>query len=92
MAEGICANTLRYRPELCTGCGQCGTVCPHGVFVTGERPARLLYPERCIECGACALNCPADAISVEAGVGCAYAMIKAALRGSAEISCGDNGC
>jgi Fe-S-cluster-containing hydrogenase component 2 len=29
-----------------------------------------------MECGACAMNCPFSAISVAAGVGCAYAVIK----------------
>ena len=33
-----------------------------------------------MECGACALNCPVQAIEVQSGVGCAWAMISAALR------------
>ena len=45
-----------------------------------------------MECGACAKNCPVQAISVQSGVGCASAMIRAALKGkdmdSAECSCG----
>jgi ferredoxin len=57
----------------------------------GER-ASLQRPERCMECGACQKNCPVSAISVESGVGCAYAMIYAALTGSKEITCGGEGC
>jgi hypothetical protein len=41
-----------------------------------------------MECGACQLNCPVEAIKVESGVGCAAAMIKAALTGSKEATCG----
>jgi hypothetical protein len=34
-----------------------------------------------MECDACQLNCLYQAIQVESGVGCASAMIGAALRG-----------
>ncbi|MFQ6038100.1 MAG: 4Fe-4S binding protein, partial [Candidatus Aminicenantales bacterium] len=33
-----------------------------------------------MECGACARNCPSGAISVRAGVGCAYALLMSELR------------
>jgi NAD-dependent dihydropyrimidine dehydrogenase PreA subunit len=59
----------------------CSAVCPHGVFANGEKKAVLKKPEACMECGACQLNCPTEAITVESGVGCASAMIRAALRG-----------
>jgi ferredoxin len=52
----------------------------------------MVAPQRCMECGACQRNCPAGAISVDAGVGCASAMIKAALTGSKETSCGPECC
>jgi len=32
--------------------------------------------------GACARNCPAEALSVDAGVGCADGIIRGALRGT----------
>jgi hypothetical protein len=44
-----------------------------------------------MECGACALNCPVQAIEVQSGVGCAWAMISAALRGKSMDS-GECGC
>jgi ferredoxin len=44
-----------------------------------------------MECGACQVNCPTNAISVESGVGCAAAMILAALTGKKEATCGSAG-
>jgi NAD-dependent dihydropyrimidine dehydrogenase PreA subunit len=84
-------TTLKYDPALCTGCGICSTVCPHGVFVQHDGTAQLIRPTACMECGACALNCPASAISVESGTGCATAQMIAALKGVKEPTC-DCGC
>jgi len=93
MINSYIENTLRYYPERCFNCRRCTQVCPHSVFKEGEDRALLARPEACMECGACALNCPAQAIEVQSGVGCAWAMISAALRGndmdSGECSCGD---
>ncbi|MHB1357597.1 MAG: 4Fe-4S binding protein [Anaerolineae bacterium] len=98
--EIACAlNTLVFDADLCVGCGMCNLVCPHGVFSPAEPirsgsrqlQARLLHPEDCMECGACALNCLTGAIKVDSGVGCAGAMIYAALTGK-EVSCGGSGC
>ena len=83
-ASGL--NTLEYFAERCTGCGRCQEVCPHGVFSV-EGKAILVRPDACMECGACQLNCPSQAIKVESGVGCAYAMMKAALTGGKEECC-----
>jgi len=80
-------NTLVYLPELCNGCGMCVNVCPHAVFSMNGRLAVLVHPQACMECGACQLNCVKGAISVESGVGCASAMIRAALTGQKEITC-----
>lgn len=74
-------NTLEYEAQLCIGCGLCSEVCPHGVFGLDGGVAVLLRPDDCMECGACQLNCPTGAIKVDSGVGCAAAMIYAALRG-----------
>jgi NAD-dependent dihydropyrimidine dehydrogenase PreA subunit len=89
MAEASALNTLEYDGELCINCGMCSTVCPHGVFGTNEHGAILARPDACMECGACQLNCPTGAITVQSGVGCASAMMYAALTGRKEVSCGD---
>ena len=81
-------NTLQYDSYLCSGCGMCSVVCPHGVFGMNGRLARLVHREACMECGACQLNCPTGAIEVESGVGCAAAMIFAALTRKKEAACG----
>ena len=92
MFDSYRENTLRYYPERCINCRLFSQVCPHGVFAEGGERAELVQKTRCMECGACALNCPVQAIEVQSGVGCAWAMINAALRGkdmdSAECSCG----
>jgi len=93
--------TLELDAEKCTGCGRCAEVCPHGVLVLrfadrqrsvspriSENPtARIVDRDACMECGACARNCPAEAISVNAGVGCATAVLRRAMRGTEPV-CG----
>lgn len=90
IANSYLVNTLSYEPGLCSGCGLCIVVCPHGVFARNGREAQLVRPEACMECGACQLNCPTGAIRVDSGVGCAYAMIRSALIGRKETV--DPGC
>jgi len=85
-------NTLRFYPGRCVRCGRCREVCPHGVFAFDDGKIKLEAPERCMECGPCQRNCPAAAIAVDAGVGCASAMIRAALTGSKEATCGPECC
>jgi ferredoxin len=96
MFDSYLENTLNYHPERCINCQRCTQVCPHGVFAEGEERVELIQPSACMECGACALNCPVQAIEVQSGVGCAWAMISAAIRGksmdSGECGCGgENG-
>lgn len=85
-------TSLKYYPERCINCKRCTQVCPHAVFTEGKDHVDLAHPSSCMECGACALNCPVQAIEVQSGVGCAWAMISAAIRGkdmdSGECSCG----
>ncbi|MBS3976469.1 MAG: 4Fe-4S binding protein [Syntrophomonadaceae bacterium] len=78
--------TLSLSDEKCFGCGRCAEVCPHRVFSVDDKKAWIKDKDQCMECGACAKNCPANAISVYAGVGCAYAVIMGWLTGS-EPSC-----
>ncbi|MFA5266804.1 MAG: mercury methylation ferredoxin HgcB [Methanoregula sp.] len=90
-------TSLKYYPERCINCKRCTQVCPHAVFAEGKDHVDLAQPASCMECGACALNCPVQAIEVQSGVGCAWAMISAALRGKdmdTECSCGgdDGSC
>jgi len=80
-------TTLSLSPERCTGCGKCGEVCPHGVFNITAKKAQITRKDLCMECGACALNCYAQAIKVNAGVGCVAAVIKGWLTGRAPV-CG----
>lgn len=90
MFNSYIKNTLQYYEDRCINCGMCTTVCPHGVFASGEKRVVLKNTVACMECGACQLNCPANAITVDSGVGCAAAMIMAALKGKKleEASCG----
>ncbi len=87
MFDAYQTNTLQYDPALCTGCGVCVDVCPHAAFEMKGKRAELVNPRACMECGACQLNCPPHAIRVESGVGCATAMMMAALRGQKEDTC-----
>jgi NAD-dependent dihydropyrimidine dehydrogenase PreA subunit len=89
MFNSYATNTLKYDPELCANCGMCIAVCPHDVFAPDGYAVQLVHPTACMECGACQSNCPTGAITVDSGVGCATAMIYAALRGQKEVTCGD---
>lgn len=81
-------NTLEYDPELCNQCGMCSIVCPHRVFAKGEGAAVLVDKGSCMECGACRTNCATGAIKVDSDVGCASAMMLAALtRRAKPASC-----
>jgi NAD-dependent dihydropyrimidine dehydrogenase PreA subunit len=82
--------TLRLDREACTGCGSCLLVCPQGVLAMDDGSATIRRRDACMECGACAVNCPEEAITVRAGVGCAAAVINAALgRSDAACCCVD---
>jgi len=79
--------TLTLDQEQCVGCGMCLVVCPHAVFSMNNGQARIENRDLCMECGACARNCPTDAVTVQAGVGCAAAVINAALGRDASSCC-----
>jgi NAD-dependent dihydropyrimidine dehydrogenase PreA subunit len=84
-------TTLQLDNTKCIGCGRCREVCPHGVFAAGEngngRKVAIANKDACMECGACARNCPVEAVTVRAGVGCAWAITRGMLTGK-EASCG----
>jgi ferredoxin len=78
--------TLALDADKCDGCGACTFVCPHRILVLEQGKARITDRDRCMECGACARNCESGALTVDAGVGCAAAIINGAL-GRDESDC-----
>lgn len=80
-------TTLKYDAGKCAGCGRCVEVCPRAVFEMQDKRAAITDKDLCMECGACARNCDFGAISVNAGVGCAAAIINGMISGG-EPTCG----
>ena len=72
-------STLRVFEDKCVRCGMCLEVCPQAVLSLNGGKIRVEDRDACMECGACAQNCPVTALTVKAGVGCATAVINAAL-------------
>jgi len=79
--------TLQLNKEKCTGCGMCMVVCPHAVFAMNNGRIQIENKDACMECGACAKNCPTEALAVQVGVGCAAAVINAALGREGACCC-----
>ncbi len=79
--------TLKIGQEKCVGCGMCVAVCPHEVLVLNNGNVGIENRDACMECGACSKNCPTGAITVQAGVGCAAAVIRGALGKEGSSSC-----
>lgn len=84
--------TLKLDQEACTGCGMCIEVCPHQVFGLADGRAWIMDLDACMECGACMRNCPAEAIRVDAGVGCATGIINEWLRERGIVGTGGGCC
>lgn len=62
---------ISINPDLCTGCGICGEVCPFGIpNPNNEGKYEMIEPERCTECSACKRNCPTMAIILQERKGC----------------------
>ena len=62
---------IAINPELCTGCGICGEVCPFGIPIPNQNGKyEMIEPERCTECSACKRNCPTMAIILQEQKGC----------------------
>ena len=86
-------STLTLDTDVCTGCGACVEVCPHGVFeLTNGNKARIADLDGCMECGACATNCPVAAVRVDPGVGCALYIIQTWIKGKESATCGGGAC
>jgi NAD-dependent dihydropyrimidine dehydrogenase PreA subunit len=80
--------TLQVDENKCTGCGMCLEVCPHEVLKMNGKRVHVQNRDACMECGACSRNCPVNAVSVQAGVGCAAAVINGMLgRNNASCCC-----
>ena len=79
--------TLELDESKCSGCRICTKVCPHGVWRVEHKRARIVDRDACMECGACATNCEMEAITVRSGVGCAAAIINAALGRESACCC-----
>jgi heterodisulfide reductase subunit A len=59
------AATSFIDEELCSGCGQCATVCSFSALTLHPvRNKMTVNPVLCQGCGSCALACPAKAIMV----------------------------
>jgi ferredoxin len=80
-------TSLKLDEAKCTGCGMCLKVCPQAVLSMHSGRVGIDEPDACMECGACARNCPAEALSVRSGVGCAAAVINAALGRKSSACC-----
>lgn len=81
--------TIRIDTDKCIGCDICMSVCPHNVIELRGRKAVIRDRDACMECGACSTNCPVGAMEVQAGVGCAYAILRGMIRGGApQCGCG----
>ena len=81
-------------PDLCTGCGICGEVCPFGLpLANGDGKFEILKPNLCTECSACKRNCPTYAIVLreQKGCGCLY-YAKAAKKQNLGDNCSSDSC
>jgi len=79
--------SLKLDQERCAGCGVCLSVCPHAVLSLTNGKIEIADRDACMECGACARNCPVEALTVQAGVGCATAVINSKLKRKSSCSC-----
>ena len=80
-------SSLRLNQAACTGCEECLQVCPRSVFKRRGRTVEIATLDNCMECGACQRNCRFNAITVNAGVGCAAAIIGSVFSSGSGCDC-----
>jgi coenzyme F420 hydrogenase subunit beta len=55
--------------NLCTACGTCQSVCPHGAIAMSRSAADFIVPavdpDKCTKCGLCLLSCPGTGLPKE---------------------------
>lgn len=54
---------------LCTGCGECITLCPTGALGDVGGKAAVVQPNACTYCAVCEDICPVDAIGLPYQIG-----------------------
>lgn len=85
--------TIAIDGEKCAGCGVCLEVCPRRVIALVDGTAVLARKDDCLECGACRQNCAYEAITLNTGPGCAYAVLNGWVKGTApSCDCGSGCC
>lgn len=73
--------------DLCTGCGNCVTVCPGNVpaLSAGTAVATIARQTDCQTCFLCELHCPADAIYVAPDADTVLGVTAAQARASGQL-------
>lgn len=59
-------NTIKFEPDLCTGCKNCYSACWLDVIRWDEEAKHpvFAYPEHCVECNYCEIMCSEQIIKV----------------------------
>jgi heterodisulfide reductase subunit A len=58
-------TTARVDEEICTGCGQCVSICTYNAIDINSRMIAEVNEVLCEGCGACSVTCPAKAIQLK---------------------------